>query len=120
MDTQTLVGGEGCDHLRTDYYQMIDSPTDVGTTDQYLFGDYGYGPTGMEYAPDMQYGSDIEHRMNELWGDDDIIHGGNGDGTKKQYMFGGDGEDELHFGYSWAATYGFGHDGNDKISIYLN
>ena len=71
----------------------------------------------MEYDVDMQYGADIESRMNSLWGDDDIIHGGNGDGTKKQYMFGGDGVDSLHFGDSWLATYGFGHDGNDKIYL---
>ena len=76
--------------------------------------------------------------MNKFKGNDDIIHGGKGNfeiftnsqsqtlvdtadipdiQKKKQYLFGGDGEDKLSLGDEWWKVYGFGHDGNDVISL---
>ena len=76
---------------------------DVATEDQYLFGDFGYGTIGDLYNPAMQYGKTSSSRMNKFKGDDDILHGGNGNyeivetatipdsQKKKQYLFAGDG-----------------------------
>ena len=65
----------------------------------------------------MQYGTSFDAKDAELWGDDDILHGGTGDGTDYQYFFAGDGNDEIYMGDSWRGTFGFGHGGNDKIYL---
>ena len=41
---QLLVGQGDKDHLRTDYYELTNNPgDDIGSFDQLLFGDFGYG-----------------------------------------------------------------------------
>lgn len=46
--------------------------------DVYIWGDYKYG------ADDLD---------KDIWGDDDIIYGGYGDGGNDLYIYGGDGDD---------------------------
>ena len=84
-----------------------------GYGDEYVFGDYGYGPVGDEYDEDYQ--SFVQERTNlpvhndhELWGDDDIVIGGVDDGDYDAYYFLGDGDDILYWGEGFDDTYGEG------------
>lgn len=37
----------------------------------------------------------------DLWGDDDLMYGGFGDGSANQSMYGGDGADYIVSGHNW-------------------
>jgi hypothetical protein len=71
--------------------------------EQYLFGDYKYGEDALD---------------KDLWGDDDLIYGGNASaGTEKAWRYGGDGADSIHTGEGWAENISLGGNGDDKFYI---
>ena len=80
-----------------------------------IWGDYAYGFEGDEYNADTQYGGRAQHRADELWGDDDIIYGGDGEGTANQMIWAGDGDDTIFMGDTWNEGSAYGGDGNDVI-----
>ena len=78
-----------------------------GTKNEYLYGDYKYGDgTGANFDSELE---------DQLWGDDDIIHGGEGGDAANQFIFGGDGDDEIYSGDGWLQHYIEGNDGEDLI-----
>ena len=86
--------------MRSDYWRTFgvgDETNDGGN--EYLFGDFKYGLDALD---------------KDLWGDDDLIYGGYGDGAANQRMYGGDGADYISAGHNWAESYTEGGNGNDK------
>lgn len=69
---------------------------------EYIFGDYKYGTDALD---------------KDLWGDDDIIHGGKGNLKKNQYIYGGDGDDEMHAGSNWKNSLMEGQNGDDDFYL---
>ena len=122
-----ITGDGGKDIIRTDYYQSSDSMPvgvfdDVGVADEYIWGDWAYGPEGdaNDIATTLletdQYGNDeAHHRDKERWGDDDKIYGGKGDNSKTQVIWAGDGDDLVRMGYKWMNPKAYGQEGNDTI-----
>lgn len=101
------------------------------TADEYIFGDYSYGPDSMPYGyydavTAMAFvgptpGTD-NHKDHELWGDDDVIYGGDASFTDpttrsaySQHVFAGDGDDEVHLGHAWYGTAAYGQLGDDTV-----
>ena len=54
---------------------------------------------------------------HDLWGDDDKMYGGVGDGTKRQAFFAGDGDDLIVMGDNWAYGRAYGYTGDDTIYL---
>lgn len=74
---------------------------------EYLYGDYKYGNgDGTKFD---------QTKDDQLWGDNDIIHGQDGAAGVKQYIFGGDGDDEIYSGDTWGEHLIHGNDGDDLI-----
>ena len=93
---QYIYGNAGRDTLRTDWWETNGAGTEVAAGNEYIFGDYKYGADNLD---------------KDLWGDADIIYGGNGaynGDTLNQKIYGGDGDDIIHQGEDWifGAVYG--------------
>ena len=95
-----LYGNAGRDTIRTDWYRVNGKDDAINTGHEYIFGDYKYGEDALD---------------EDLWGDADIIYGGQGDRTKNQKIYGGDGDDELHPGSAWKTSRVYGEGGDDRI-----
>lgn len=106
----TLLGGAGRDLIRSDWWQEFANPLTAitdGKQNEYLYGDYKYGDgTGANFDEALE---------DQLWGDDDIIHGQDGIAGKSQKIFGGDGDDEIYSGDTWGGHEIHGNDGDDLI-----
>lgn len=55
------------------------------------------------------------HLEDELWGDDDVIVGGVGGSDYGEWIWGGDGDDDITMGEGWGKGFTHGGDGDDKI-----
>lgn len=80
-----------------------------GMMNEYLYGDYKYGDgTGANFDDALD---------DQLWGDDDIIHGQDGAGATmfSQNIFGGDGDDQIYSGDAWGGHHIRGNRGDDLI-----
>jgi Ca2+-binding RTX toxin-like protein len=71
-------------------------------SDEYIYGDYKYGEDALD---------------KDLWGDDDVIIGGNGNASKTQKIHGGDGDDQIRGGSQWKESYLYGENGDDTIQV---
>ena len=75
---------------------MHDSSKSV-SGDVYIYGDYKYGADALD---------------KDLWGDDDIIYGGNEDTNSYDIeISAGDGDDIIHTGNGWVYGYIRGQNG---------
>ena len=54
---------------------------------------------------------------HDLWGDDDKMYGGLGDGSKRQAFFAGDGDDFIYMGDTWNLGRAYGYTGDDTIYL---
>ena len=82
----------------------------------------------IDYYYEDNYGDDIiintdnyfldwerDHVEDELWGDDDTIIGGYGQSGYGEWIWGGDGDDNILMGYGFNYGATWGGDGNDAI-----
>lgn len=99
--TTYLYGNSGKDIIRSDWFQQYNDAI-VTLGDEYLFGDFKYGGDALD---------------KDLWGDADIIYGGDNDQDDDQYIYGGDGDDTIYQGNSW--YYGYIEAGNGNDDIYI-
>ena len=101
----------------------------------YIWGDHGYGTNSFEKDEDRTDEIDYyyedgtfdpkanfldferNHLMDELSGDDDVIIGGYGTARYGEWIWGGDGDDDITTGYGWGDGRTFGNDGNDTIFV---
>ena len=97
-------GNAGRDLIRTDWYQDKDPAAIDRMGNEYIYGDFKYGP---------------ETRDSEVWGDADIIIGGRGVGVTAgtQNIHGGDGDDQIYMGDAWRTINVYGENDNDTINI---
>ena len=103
MGITRLYGNAGKDVVRSDWYNQDQLRSgSINPGNEYLFGDYKYGTDALD---------------KDLHGDDDIIYGGFGRNAQgaRQHIYGGDGNDELHGGYSWGHQKIYGQNGDDTI-----
>lgn len=98
-----VYGNSGEDVVRGDWFQQFDSTKTNTETEQWLFGDYKYGEDALD---------------KDLWGDDDLIYGGDGsDASKKAWRYGGDGADSIWTGGNWLENKSLGGNGDDKFYL---
>lgn len=119
------IGGSGKDYINNRWWNQNltnwdDYATYYGKANEFVFGDYGYGPAGNEYGADFQaFGKErsdrVTHKDHELWGDDDVVIGGVGSAGYNAYYFLGDGDDTLTMGENFDNIYGAGGEGNDTV-----
>ena len=116
----------------------VDALVTEGKGNTFIWGDHGYGKksfvTDTSRAAEIDYyyedndGADIiantdnyfldwerDHVEDELWGDDDTIIGGHGSSGYGEWIWGGDGDDDILTGYGFTLGATWGGDGNDAI-----
>jgi len=121
-DTQHLHGGSGDDSVYVGYkaagkaYAYGNSGKDIVRSDWFSQYDEDIFAAGNEYLfGDFKYGTD--NLDKDLWGDDDIIYGGNDEGSYNGYRYGGDGDDIIWTGDGWKESKSYG--GNDDDTFHL-
>ena len=97
-----VYGNSGEDIVRSDWFQQFDETKVNKETEQYLFGDYKYGDDALD---------------KDLWGDDDLIYGGDAEMSGKAWRYGGDGADSIWTGKNWAEMRSYGGNGADRFHI---
>ena len=111
-----IEGNGGRDVIRTDWYDLQESKvrfdqTNATTGNEKIFGDW-------EYDNEDRLDKDIWGDADEIWGGDSNNGASGATGSFSQRIYGGDGDDKIHGGDSWAAgSFLYGNTGDDTIWV---